>query len=59
MLIILVECTKLDFVIIYEINKDKAFTYYLKSAEAGNSMEIWKTAWSYCYGIGVEGNWSK
>ncbi|RIB07424.1 kinase-like domain-containing protein [Gigaspora rosea] len=39
-----------------EIDKHKAFTYYLKSAEAGNSMEIWKTVWCYYYGIGVEKN---
>ncbi|RIB10890.1 hypothetical protein C2G38_2104959, partial [Gigaspora rosea] len=39
-----------------EIDKHKAFTYYLKSAEAGNSMGIWKTAWCYYYGIGVEKN---
>ncbi|RIB19886.1 kinase-like domain-containing protein [Gigaspora rosea] len=39
-----------------EIDKYKAFSYYLKSAEAGNSMGIWKTAWCYYYGIGVEKN---
>ena len=37
-----------------EIDKHKAFTYYLKSAEAGNSMGIWKTSVCYLYGIGVE-----
>ncbi|RIB11711.1 kinase-like domain-containing protein [Gigaspora rosea] len=30
-----------------EIDKQKAFTNYLKSAEAGNSNGIWKTAISY------------
>ncbi|RIB29727.1 kinase-like domain-containing protein [Gigaspora rosea] len=39
-----------------EIDKHKAFTYYLKSAEADNSMGIWKTVWCYYYGIGVEKN---
>ncbi|RIB08333.1 kinase-like domain-containing protein [Gigaspora rosea] len=39
-----------------EIDKHKAFTYYLKSAETGNSMGIWKTAICYYYGIGVEEN---
>ncbi|RIB22195.1 kinase-like domain-containing protein [Gigaspora rosea] len=39
-----------------EIDKHKAFTYYLKSVEADNSMGIWKTAWCYYYGIGVEKN---
>ena len=39
-----------------KIDKHKAFTYYLKSAEAGNSMGIFKTAISYKFGIGVEEN---
>ncbi|RIB07457.1 kinase-like domain-containing protein [Gigaspora rosea] len=42
-----------------EIDKHKAFTYYLKSAEAGNSMGIWKTAWCYYYGIGAKKNLRK
>ncbi|RIB24351.1 kinase-like domain-containing protein [Gigaspora rosea] len=36
-----------------EMDKHKAFTYYLKSAEAGNSMGIFKTAICYYYGVGV------
>ncbi|RIB18023.1 kinase-like domain-containing protein [Gigaspora rosea] len=42
-----------------EIDKHKAFTYYLKSAKAGNSMGIWKSAWCFYYGIGVEKNSNK
>ena len=37
-----------------EIDMHKAFMYYLRSAEAGNSMGIRKTAVCYKYGLGVE-----
>ncbi|KAF0479087.1 NACHT domain-containing protein [Gigaspora margarita] len=42
-----------------EIDKCKAFTYYLKAAEAGNFMGIWETSICYKYGIGIEQNINK
>ena len=42
-----------------DVDKQKAFTYYLKSAEEGNSIGIWKTAICYRYGIGVEENFNE
>ena len=42
-----------------EIDKHKAFTYYLQSAESGNQMGIRKTAICYYYGIGIEENYDK
>ncbi|KAF0333013.1 SEL1 protein [Gigaspora margarita] len=42
-----------------ELDKHKAFMYYLKSAEAGCSMGIFKVAICYKYGVGVENNEEK
>jgi TPR repeat protein len=42
-----------------EMNKHKAFEYYLKSAEMSNSIGIFKTAICYYYRIGVEKNYDK
>ncbi|RIB24790.1 kinase-like domain-containing protein [Gigaspora rosea] len=39
-----------------ELDKHKAFTHYLKSAVAGNSMGIFKVAICYRYRVGVEKN---
>ena len=42
-----------------KIDRQQAFKYYLKSAEMGNSIGIFKTAICYYYGIGVEESYSK
>ncbi|CAG8746930.1 11904_t:CDS:1, partial [Gigaspora rosea] len=46
--------TSVQFISYVQTETEKAFSYYLKSAEAGNAMGIRKTFICYYYGIGVE-----